>query len=248
MGVLSFCYTFPRCKCDAVFGELFTNFTNRNWPTQFWCIHILTTPSNIRGWNFSPFVDQNCYKIVKSFLRIFVSYEDNIHHKAIHIKIIIVWIIYDLSVYHSLVLVWLKMIKVYKGWSSNFEFLTVKTIIHVRHATPEINDNSLFVQQHVQANIEENIKALRYLAFVWESSFGWPVDSSHPWPVFCLLLGVSSDYAQPITGQVTEVTCPVIGRAQPELTPSKRQKTGPVMRSFHVMTSPCTFHQPHNTS
>ena len=45
--------------------------------------------------------------------------------------------------------------------------------------------------------------------------------------VFCLLLGVSSDYAQPITGQVTEVTCPVIGRAQPELTPSKRQKAGP---------------------
>ena len=48
-----------------------------------------------------------------------------------------------------------------------------------------------------------------------------------PGPVFCLLLGVSSDYAQPITGQVTEVTCPVIGQAQPELTPSKRQKTGP---------------------
>ena len=46
-------------------------------------------------------------------------------------------------------------------------------------------------------------------------------------PIFCLLLGVSSDCAQPITGQVTEVTCPVIGRAQPELTPSKRQKTGP---------------------
>ena len=48
-----------------------------------------------------------------------------------------------------------------------------------------------------------------------------------PGPIFCLLLGVSSDYAQPITGQVTSVTCPVIGRAQPELTPSKRQKTGP---------------------
>ena len=45
-------------------------------------------------------------------------------------------------------------------------------------------------------------------------------------PVFCLLLGVSSDYAQPITGQVTEVTCPVIGWAQPELTLSKRQKMG----------------------
>ena len=48
-----------------------------------------------------------------------------------------------------------------------------------------------------------------------------------PGPIFYLLLGVSSDYAQPITGQVTEVTCPVIGRAQPELTLSKRQKTGP---------------------
>ena len=48
-------------------------------------------------------------------------------------------------------------------------------------------------------------------------------------PVFCLLLGVSSDCAQPITGQVTEVTCPVIDRAQPELTPRKRQKTDPGM-------------------
>ena len=46
-------------------------------------------------------------------------------------------------------------------------------------------------------------------------------------PVFCLLLGVSLDYAQPITGQGTEVTCPVIGWAQPNLTPSKRQKMGP---------------------
>ena len=46
-------------------------------------------------------------------------------------------------------------------------------------------------------------------------------------PTFCLLLGVISDYAQPIRGQVTEVTCPVISRAQLELAPSKRQKTGP---------------------
>ena len=53
------------------------------------------------------------------------------------------------------------------------------------------------------------------------------VCSEHSGPIFCLLLGVSSDYAQPITGQVTEVTCPVIGRAQPELTKSKRQKMGP---------------------
>ena len=55
-----------------------------------------------------------------------------------------------------------------------------------------------------------------------------------PGPVFCLLLGVSSDYAQPITGQVTVVTCPVIGRAQPELTPSKRQKSGPGWSSWCI--------------
>ena len=48
-----------------------------------------------------------------------------------------------------------------------------------------------------------------------------------PGPVFCLLLGVGSDYAQSITGQVTEVTCPVIGRAQPELSLRKRQIMGP---------------------
>ena len=51
--------------------------------------------------------------------------------------------------------------------------------------------------------------------------------SSTPGLVFCLLLGVSSYYAHPITGQVTEVTCPVINRAQPKLTRSKRQKTDP---------------------
>ena len=48
-----------------------------------------------------------------------------------------------------------------------------------------------------------------------------------PEPVFCLLLRVTTDYAQPITGQVTEVICPVIGWAQPELTLSRRQKSGP---------------------
>ena len=54
-------------------------------------------------------------------------------------------------------------------------------------------------------------------------------DGLAPGPVFCLLLRVSSDYAQLITGQVTEVTCPVTGWAQPELTPSKRQKTDPLI-------------------
>ena len=46
-------------------------------------------------------------------------------------------------------------------------------------------------------------------------------------PTFHLLLWVRSEYAQPITARVTEVTCPVIGRAQPELILSKRRKTGP---------------------
>ena len=36
------------------------------------------------------------------------------------------------------------------------------------------------------------------------------------------MLGVSSDYAQPIKGQAS----PVIGLAQPELTSNKRQKMG----------------------
>ena len=52
-------------------------------------------------------------------------------------------------------------------------------------------------------------------------------DTSFTRAVYCFLLGVSSDYAQPITGQVAEVTCPVIGRAQPELALSKRLKMGP---------------------
>ena len=42
--------------------------------------------------------------------------------------------------------------------------------------------------------------------------------------VFCLLFGVSQGCARPITGQVTSVTWPVIGWAQSEFTPSKRQK------------------------
>ena len=63
------------------------------------------------------------------------------------------------------------------------------------------------------------------------------------WPALWLaerslsLPPVSSDHALPLTGlvagQVTEVTCPVIGRAQPELTPSKRQKIGP----YHYMVA-----------
>ena len=59
-------------------------------------------------------------------------------------------------------------------------------------------------------------------ATIWQcrNRCQWASSWSYPGPVFCLLLGVSSDYAQPITGQVTEVTWPVIGWAQPELTSS----------------------------
>ena len=53
-----------------------------------------------------------------------------------------------------------------------------------------------------------------------------------PGPVICLLLGVSPDYAQPITSQVTEVTCHVVGQAQPELAPSKMQNTNPDHRGL----------------
>ena len=50
-------------------------------------------------------------------------------------------------------------------------------------------------------------------------------------PVFCLLLGARSGCVRSITGQVTSVTWPVIGWTQSELTPRKRQKTGPDLYS-----------------
>ena len=65
---------------------------------------------------------------------------------------------------------------------------------------------------------------------------GGPVAKCGPGSVFCLSLGVSSDYAQPITGQVTEVTCPVIGQAQPELTPGG-EKMGPGWHWWRLIKS-----------
>ena len=59
--------------------------------------------------------------------------------------------------------------------------------------------------------------------------------------VFWVLLGVSSDYAQPITGQVTEVTCPVIGLAQPELTPSMRRKRTLVCSGHYSISGHKTY-------
>ena len=84
--------------------------------------------------------------------------------------------------------------------------------------------------------LQLSLKGYTYHFITFSKSFPlmWKLDFSTssnelqcPGPVFCLLLRVSSDYAQPVTGQVTEVTCPVTGQAQPELTLSTRQKTGP---------------------
>ena len=46
-------------------------------------------------------------------------------------------------------------------------------------------------------------------------------------PIFCLLLGVSSDYSQPITGQVTEVTCPVIDQSTAWAYSEQETENGP---------------------
>ena len=72
-------------------------------------------------------------------------------------------------------------------------------------------------RRHVRA--KTCYRNLQWLSWSWSG------------PVMRLLLWVSSGNAQPITGQVTEVTCPVIGCAQPALTPSKRQNTGHVHAS-----------------
>ena len=77
-------------------------------------------------------------------------------------------------------------------------------------------------QALLKPNVTDFIVVFRYHSINHISVFAETVPGSVFWP----LHAVSSDYAQPITGQVTEVTCPVIDRAQPEITPSKRQKTG----------------------
>ena len=85
--------------------------------------------------------------------------------------------------------------------------------------------------RHLIAHPSRNIgHVLLWVVWVALVTIPWmPLNlwRNEPGPAFRLLLGISSDYVQPITGQVTDVTCPVIGRAQPELSPSKRQKTGP---------------------
>ena len=50
-----------------------------------------------------------------------------------------------------------------------------------------------------------------------------------PGPLVCLLHGVSSGCARPITRQITSVTWPLICRAYSEIAPSERQKSNPVL-------------------
>ena len=52
-----------------------------------------------------------------------------------------------------------------------------------------------------------------YSLQAWSSLWCWAICTHSSGPVLCLLLGVSSGCARPITGQVTSVTWPVIGWA-----------------------------------
>ena len=69
-------------------------------------------------------------------------------------------------------------------------------------------------------------------------------NGSRPGPGFCLLFGVSSDYAQRITAQVTEVTCPVIGRAQAELTHrAKHRKPAHILARRRILKNHAQHHR-----
>ena len=105
-----------------------------------------------------------------------------------------------------------------------------------------ISDNQHGIQKQLKGlhTIPENISVRR--SMTWSNMAAekvrvstcqeslriwWQQCRCSPGSVFCLLPGVTSGCARPITGQVTSVTWPVIGWAQPELTPSKKQKTAP---------------------
>ena len=135
-------------------------------------------------------------------------------------------------------------------WVDSFFFLLAETSWKMPAPSPVRRANVKLCQHS---------RSYKRSCLLWKVSVWYNKDFEFeyiwaPGPIFCLLLGLISDYAQPvtgqvtevtcpvigqaqpelssdcaqpITGQVTEVTCPVIGRAQPEFTPSKRQKTSP---------------------
>ena len=110
----------------------------------------------------------------------------------------------------------------FEDWSSLFPILHIGMAQAVEVCT--LGKQIHFIQHCIDGLIQERHNSIAYALELHLPCTNPSIYYSHWWPgpVFCLLLRVSSDYAQPITGQVTEVTCPVIGRAQPELTPSKR--------------------------
>ena len=103
-----------------------------------------------------------------------------------------------------------------------------------------LSDSSQFGEIWIKARRFSYRKASLKMSATWRP-FCLGLDVLGPGPIFCLLLGVSSDYAQPITAQVTEVTCPVIGRTQPELTPSKRHKMGPALVKIFMESPSAKF-------
>ena len=67
---------------------------------------------------------------------------------------------------------------------------------------------------------------------MWHATW-WVANGRQPsGPVFCLLLGVSSDYAQPITGKVAEVTSPAIGHAHSLSLPEQETKWVLIRKSY----------------
>ena len=76
--------------------------------------------------------------------------------------------------------------------------------------------NELFGSKALPLNSDTNFaEIVSYFVIVTlpddrASSGDWSSDWPSPGPVFCLLVGVSSGSARPITGQVTSVTWPVI--------------------------------------
>ena len=79
-----------------------------------------------------------------------------------------------------------------------FHWVTIVATVLVSNAEADLFSNHRVLP-------ESRGVSIRYVTIIQE-----PIK---PGPVFCLLLGVSSGCARPITGQVTLVTWPVIGWA-----------------------------------
>ena len=125
----------------------------------------------------------------------------------------------DISPWYEFENYWFKITAGYPSELSNSSNFISKKIHENTHM---YNTFTVVSTQNVRIYVVSGCQnKLRLIELAAARTHSWPR------PVFCLLLEVSSNYAQPITGQVTEVTCPVIRGAQPELAQSKGQKAGP---------------------